>query len=152
MNSVVDFVASRVIRSPLTKINDTECVEGYWRQYKIPNPLLDFYWSYPYPWQSISKPDSDFTTNLSVIMSYASSDCTHDFQIDGSASVAKIGYKGWSNCRICGRMNGSEEYVFRINGVKFRFPSGLMHYYTDHNVKPSPEFKAAIMSLKFESK
>lgn len=45
-------------------------------------------------------------------------------------------FKGWSTCRICGRSNGSSEFSYK-NVV---WPSGLMHYIVDHNVKPSDQF------------
>lgn len=49
-------------------------------------------------------------------------------------------YRGWSNCRICGGMNGSEEYK---HGV-WEWPSGYLHYIVEHGVVPSPEFEAMV--------
>lgn len=51
-----------------------------------------------------------------------------------------ISYRGFSSCRICGCMNGSREFLH--NG--FRWPQGLMHYITEHNVQPSAEFREMI--------
>lgn len=48
----------------------------------------------------------------------------------------KRSFKGWSTCRICGHSNGSSEFSYK--GVTW--PSGLMHYIVDHNVKPSDQF------------
>lgn len=45
-------------------------------------------------------------------------------------------YKGWSTCCMCGCRNGSSEYSYK----NFVWPSGLMHYIVDHNVKPSYQF------------
>lgn len=53
-------------------------------------------------------------------------------------------YRGWSNCRICGCMNGSAEY----HTDKWLWPSGYQHYINDHNVRPSPEFFEYIMNLQ----
>lgn len=50
-------------------------------------------------------------------------------------------YKGWSTCRICGCKNGSAEFSYK-NVI---WPSGLMHYITDHNVRPSNGFIRFIM-------
>lgn len=45
-------------------------------------------------------------------------------------------FKGRSTCRVCGCSNGSSEFSYK-NVV---WPSGLMHYIVDHNVKPSDKF------------
>jgi hypothetical protein len=42
---------------------------------------------------------------------------------------------GWSNCRICGIMNGSK--CMEINGLVF--PEGLSHYIKDHGLRPPDE-------------
>jgi len=42
------------------------------------------------------------------------------------------GYRGFSTCRICGKMNGSRDH-FR---GPFRYPQGYLHYIIDHDVKP----------------
>lgn len=41
-------------------------------------------------------------------------------------------WMGWSNCRICGIMNGSR----CMNYKGLIFPEGLIHYIKDHAVKP----------------
>ena len=53
---------------------------------------------------------------------------------EGKAS--KDQYRGMSTCRICFKLNGSEEYT--LEG--WVWPSGLKHYIQDHNVKPTQEF------------
>jgi hypothetical protein len=44
--------------------------------------------------------------------------------------------KGWSNCRLCGKKNGSSEFQYK----NWKWPSGLFHYVNEHNVIPSKEF------------
>jgi hypothetical protein len=57
-------------------------------------------------------------------------------------------YLGSSCCRICDKChNGSNEYKIIYEDKVIFFPSGLIHYYRDHNVKPSIEFYNAIMGL-----
>ena len=56
-------------------------------------------------------------------------------------------YMGVSKCRVCDCCNGNGEYFATHNGVTFRFPNGLEHYYRDHNVHPSPEFREFIMNF-----
>lgn len=41
-------------------------------------------------------------------------------------------YKGWSDCRICERKNGSSEFLFG----KYIVPSGYRHYIEKHNIEP----------------
>lgn len=53
-----------------------------------------------------------------------------------------VGYRGWSNCRLCNHCNGSRE--FRFGG--FAWPEGYRHYLKIHNVQPDPEFAAFILS------
>jgi hypothetical protein len=50
-------------------------------------------------------------------------------------------YKGWSNCRLCNKNNGSTEF----KTSNWRWPEGYKHYIEDHNVKPSDEFYQFIM-------
>lgn len=44
------------------------------------------------------------------------------------------------------KMNGSREYRLKKDGVTFKFPEGLIHYYEDHMVQPSDEFYDFIMN------
>ncbi|MGI9422723.1 MAG: hypothetical protein ACR2PA_05990 [Hyphomicrobiaceae bacterium] len=52
------------------------------------------------------------------------------------ARVIPLSFRGWSNCRLCSKPNGSREY--RTDDAEW--PEGLWHYVADHNVKPSQEF------------
>ncbi len=47
-----------------------------------------------------------------------------------------IGWMGWSDCRVCGKMNGST----CLTDETYIWPSGFAHYITEHNVKPPQEF------------
>jgi len=52
-----------------------------------------------------------------------------------------VAYRGFSCCRICGRINGSEEFTFK----GFTWPSGYKHYIEDHNVYPDPDWLAMVI-------
>ena len=56
------------------------------------------------------------------------------------SKAATIQYRGWSNCRCCKQANGTMDY--RYNG--WTWPEGYEHYIQQHNVQPTPEFKAFI--------
>jgi hypothetical protein len=43
-------------------------------------------------------------------------------------------YRGWSNCRLCGKSNGSKELEIIRGNVKYLIPEGYLHYLVDHNV------------------
>jgi hypothetical protein len=45
-------------------------------------------------------------------------------------------YRGFSQCRICGKSNGSREFDYG----GYVWPSGFRHYIEAHNVKPSDGF------------
>lgn len=61
-------------------------------------------------------------------------------------SSPAVSYFGSSMCRICDKHNGGSEFTINHKDIKISFPNGLLHYYADHNVKPSAEFYEAIMS------
>jgi hypothetical protein len=50
-------------------------------------------------------------------------------------------YRGWSDCRICGKENGSADYT---DGV-FVWPEGFSHYLRHHSVKPPAAFIAHVL-------
>lgn len=56
----------------------------------------------------------------------------------------KVHYKGYSECRCCGKEVGSAE--FRIEN--WTWPEGLLHYVLEHNIKPSEEFIASVLKIK----
>ena len=50
-------------------------------------------------------------------------------------------YRGYSPCRLCDKEdNGSAEFAFVVDKVRWLWPEGYMHYLRDHNVCPSDEF------------
>lgn len=55
-----------------------------------------------------------------------------------------IGYRGWSNCRLCGKTNGTKELQIVRGDTKFRIPEGYIHYLRDHSVGYAPELRAAL--------
>ena len=50
-------------------------------------------------------------------------------------------YRGWSDCRVCGKHNGSVEFTLN----NFTWPEGYKHYIAEHNVHPPPNFVAMIL-------
>ncbi|HLG28283.1 MAG TPA: hypothetical protein VI423_10900 [Paenisporosarcina sp.] len=51
-------------------------------------------------------------------------------------------YKGWSDCRVCGKPNGSTE----LTDGEYVWPSGYHHYVAHHDVRPPSEFIEHIWS------
>jgi hypothetical protein len=60
------------------------------------------------------------------------------------SKAQKRHFKGWSNCRLCKKPNGSSEFTLK----GWRWPEGYRHYIQDHNVRPSPEFKDFVLKAK----
>ena len=54
--------------------------------------------------------------------------------LDGGKTDAS--YKGWSECRVCGCMNGSCDMT---DGI-YLWPEGLAHYVREHNIRLPREF------------
>lgn len=110
--------------NPLTKINDNKFIEGYWYEdYLFRNHDL------PIPIESNVVIDKDFIKKLCDIYN----------------QVIPKSFYGSSMCRICKQSNGSDEYELGKNNTSFIFPSGLIHYYINHNVQPSKNFYEFIM-------
>ena len=105
---------------PLTKISDNEYIEGYWFQSVYTDKL------YPFPKSTTEKVDVAFIEALQKTTDNIANNITH--------------YCGFSSCRLCKSHNGNKEYSITKNGILFRYPEGLIHYYTEHNVQPSKEF------------
>ena len=62
--------------------------------------------------------------------------------LDNGEIVAR--WRGWSNCRICNRMNGS---VCKGDGV-YQWPEGYSHYIKEHNVKPPQDFISHVLKME----
>lgn len=58
-------------------------------------------------------------------------------QLDGvELRAARIAYRGFSYCRLCGRENGHE--ALRLGC--WQWPAGFRHYVADHLVRPTDAF------------
>ena len=96
----------------------TDRIEGYWRASYAPE--------LPMPTPDVEWPERDeFLAKLTMVERLA-----REFHT-----------KGWSNCRVCGDMNGSVEYA--LDG--WRWPEGLVHYLSDHGVRPTPDFERFVL-------
>lgn len=91
-----------------------ECrIEGYWR--KTESDASDLPWPVPEPgWGEI-----EFLRKLRIV----ESESQH------------VQYRGWSNSRLTGEMNGSREFM----RGGWRWPEGLGHY-IERGVRPSQDF------------
>jgi len=131
-----EFMHEPIRGSPLYKINDKEYIEGYWASV---SPLYDQTKSrvkYNLPIETDFPVDPIFLKKLSYII--------HNAKIRGKSITH---YYGFSDCRICNKANGCDEFTVSNGEISFRFPSGLMHYYEDHHVQPSDEFFDFVMEL-----
>jgi len=104
---------------PLIKVSDSEFIEGYWKS------SLPFDKDYPIPNKTNISVNKMFLNKLSELTA-----------IDAMG----LHYNGHSKCRICECKNGNIEFILEKDGIKFRYPQGLIHYYEIHNVQPSKEF------------
>ena len=115
--------------TPFYRVSDTECIEGYWAPTK--RMYVDDAWKlYNYPIVTSEPVDTEFLSKLNSILE----------------RLEPMRYFGCSNCRVCGQNNGSTEYRIEKDGTTFRMPEGMTHYYVDHNVHPSPEFREFVMN------
>jgi|SRR5579863_8204374 len=107
-------------------------IVGYWRKDVDPDVT-----GLPYPEQIDKKDDSKYFQN----------DTRQSF-ISCLARVEKkahqVAYRGWSTCRLCGKMNGSYEFEY----AGYTWPSGLKHYLEDHNIKPPNTDWVSMILLK----
>jgi hypothetical protein len=113
--------------TPFFKVSDTEFIEGYW----APKQRMyagDAWHLYNYPIVTDEPVDTEFLIKLENLLWSAKSEF----------------YLGLSTCRVCSENNGASEYSIEKNGVTFRLPEGMMHYYREHKVHPSPEFREFI--------
>ena len=96
-------------------------IEGYWRtvQHSVNYDLEN---SLPWPVENSMSVEGSkkFLKMLGVI----------------EAEAGSIHYKGWSDCRICGKNVGLIEFEYET----WNWPVGLRHYIEKHLVKPSNEF------------
>ena len=110
--------------NPFTQKSDMLAYEGYWFSKSNENEL------YPIPISSKEQVDKEFLDKL-------------------DKKIITLNYDqnmGGSECRLCDKITGGDEYYFTHNNMQIRFPNGLVHYYKEHNVHPSQEFYDIIMS------
>lgn len=156
---------------PLTKISDTEFVEGYWynnqsddketRQYPFPKP--EAHLQRKNHDQFINKlkqlVDNKNVFVFSGMFGYDESGEKEYKQISDGTQIKFVHCMGGSWCRLCQnscncdhedkttkRLGGTEGIIVK-NNITYRFPEGVLHYYKDHDVQPSQEFFDLIMSL-----
>jgi len=60
--------------------------------------------------------------------------------LEKDPDTTNTAYRGWSNCRICGCMNGSVTY----HRGDWSWPEGYAHYIKEHKVRPSLAFNIFI--------
>lgn len=128
---------------PLTKVSDSEYIEGYW--FESDNKII-----YPAPKAELKK-DKEFVTifkkildlNMKYLSEYDLGGC-----IDINPRIYREMYLGYSECRMCDKsLNGCGEYEFVLDGIKYIFPEGYLHYVDKHNVHPSKEFRKVIIDI-----
>jgi hypothetical protein len=142
MNPLKD--KSLLDKDPLTKLSETQYVEGYWfnkddyhSDSKISlygfNSEIDII----YPWPKYlkddgskqqEKPDTEFIEKLKKIIPHCE----------------KFTSYGGSPCRLSDEIVGSIEYSFTDDGIKYNFPEGYMVYLEKFNVHPSAKFKEVV--------
>jgi hypothetical protein len=110
----------------MTSVNNIK-YEGFWKGKEEQDMTLQT------PLESFNKVDINFINKLDSIMELVKS---HIFY-----NGTYCEYAGDSLCRICNNSNGCGEYKIAHGNITFCFPSGLIHYYKDHNVHPSNDFK-----------
>ena len=94
---------------------------GYWRQKE--NEISDL----PWPIENSGRLPDDTKQKIIAYL---------------RAGKEYAAWMGWSNCRICGRSNGS----VCINNGGFVYPEGYVHYIQDHNVMPDLDLLAEVLS------
>ncbi len=94
--------------------------EGFWRDSKqsdLPMPLVS-----DRPWAG----KEEFINKLDIVQ--------------GRGNTERVGYRGFSMCRVCGKHNGTASYICE----GWEWPEGFMHYVEEHNVRPSLAFEEFI--------
>lgn len=119
---------------PLTHNEDGSFTEGYWHWFTRGSSRKDFP-KLPFPKATDIPVDPKFLEKLQQVMPF----CNF------------VSFLGCSPCRLCDKWdNGSSEYDLSYNDQHFRFPDGIIHYYTIHNVHPSTEFVKFIMDVDID--
>ena len=136
-----------IMSTPLTRLTKSHFIEGYWKEsqpeswpppcaWMLPPFLPRATWpdypefepfrGLPHPVPQGSGVDAAFLDKLATVELYA----------------YRVGFLGHSECRLCDKTeNGCGEYSIKSGDLTFTFPEGLRHYYEEHNLHPSPEFR-----------
>jgi hypothetical protein len=115
---------------PLTRRPGGALAEGFWYSKSGAKEM-------PYPRATDTKVDKDFLDKLKRTIDLLKKD-----MIGELAVVDELSY-----CRLCLKENGFFEFAIEKDGQRFIFLEGIVHYYEEHNVQPSAEFKELIMGL-----
>ena len=93
--------------------------------------------TFPYPLPTMDFPDKKFIKKLKKLQE----------KIQNNEIGETNNQCGDSYCRICVKTHiKSIESKFTFKKVKYCFPGGIIHYYENHGVHPSEEFKEAVMN------
>lgn len=98
---------------------------GYWRETSLVGAILS---DLPLA-QDFVDPSWGSSPERPVVLAYLKNGQVHER------------WMGWSNCRICGAVNGTKCLT---DGV-FVWPEGLAHYVEAHSLRPDESFVAHIM-------
>jgi hypothetical protein len=99
-------------------------------------------------WKSGSEPESESELPSPIISDNIYGDdfikkCNEWSNVSVSLYDPRVvHYMGYSNCRICGELNGTKEFTYG----GFTFPSGIFHYVTEHNIEIDEEFVQMILN------
>jgi hypothetical protein len=88
---------------PLTKISESEYVEGYWASKNSNLGKDDVESSYPWPKSELA-PDTEFISKIKKLM----------------LELEYVNYRGLSICRLCEKYVGNKEYYLFDGKVKYR--------------------------------
>lgn len=122
-------------KKPIRRTQNGPGVKPFVRSRKpvkeAPKELLEGFWHDPSTKESRKDTNDLPRVELcAMAKSYPGKDAVVTMMAGVQAAAKQNRFKGWSTCRICGEKNGSTEYV--LGNV--RWPDGLMHYVTAHNV------------------
>lgn len=104
--------------------------ERFWRATESEDSELP--WPQPGPWWSGRE---TFLARLAAVETAA----VLENDVEGEECVRL--YLGFSLCRVCGKLNGTLEYIVE----HWIWPEGFHHYVLEHGVRPSPDFERFIL-------
>jgi hypothetical protein len=120
--------ATKDVDAMAARDRDESTVVGYW-SHSPDDSTLPYPQANPKPWNG----QGDFVAKLKVI----------EQGIRAHRYGKLTAYRGFSMCRLCAKLNGSEEFEH----AGYRWPSGFLHYIEAHNVRPPQDFADVILKL-----